>query len=92
MVGPEYAWLLAPMTATRGAAVRLARGGLATLALGAVCAAFLLGPGVASLTVAGPALAAPAATVALKDTAQAEWPHALVRLWILVPQLIPTDR
>jgi len=93
MFGFEYNWLLSPARTARGLSVRLARGGMMTLAVGAFCLACSFVPS-GPLTPAAPAtLAAPTAVaptaVALKETAESELPRTLLRLWVLVPYLLP---
>ena len=83
MFGLHYHWLVS----VRGMSVRLARGSLLTLAVGAFCLACALLPNAASLgrvaTVAAPT------AVALQPTTDTELPYMLIRLWILVPRLLP---
>lgn len=86
MFGPEYNWLLSPARTARGLSVRLAHGGLMTLAVGAFCLTCVLIPSTAKLaptSVVGPA------SVTIKETAQSELPRVLLRLWILAPYLLP---
>jgi hypothetical protein len=83
MFGLQYNWLLS----ARGMSVRLARGGLITLAVGAFCLACVLAPSTASLSRIA-AVSAPTA-VSLKENTDAELPYMLIRLWILVPRLLP---
>lgn len=83
MFGLQYPWLLS----ARGVSVRLARSGLLTLAVGVFCLACVLGPRATSLTTVA-TVTAPAA-VSIKQTTDAELPHILIRLWILVPRLLP---
>ena len=87
MFGLQYNWLLS----ARGVSVRLARGGLLTLAVGAFCLACVLAPRAASLSKVA-AVAAPTAAVSLKENTDAELPYMLIRLWILVPRLLPGNR
>jgi len=87
MFGSEYKWLLSPARPARGLSVRLARGGLLTLAVGAFCLACALLPSATAFAPAA-AVAAPAA-VTLTENAPAGLPRALVRLWILAPYLLP---
>ena len=83
MFGLQYNWLLS----ARGVSVRLARGGLLTVAVGFFCLACALIPRAAPLTAV--ATAAAPATVSIKETTNAELPRMLIRLWILVPRLLP---
>ena len=83
MFGLQYNWLLS----VRGMSVRLARGGLLTLAVGCFCVVCALIPRSAPLTAA--ATAAAPATAAIQQTTDTELPRVLVRLWILVPRLLP---
>ena len=83
MFGFNYPWLLS----VRGVSVRLARGSLLTLAVGVFCLACFLVPRHAPLTTVA-AVTAPAA-VSLQQTTGSELPHVLLRLWILVPRLLP---
>ena len=83
MFGLHYHWLLT----IRGLSVRLTRNSLLTLAVGVFCFACLLVPRHAPLTSVA-AVTAPAA-VAIQQTTDAELPHMLLRLWILLPRLLP---
>ena len=89
MFGSEYNWLVTPVRSARGLTVRLVRNSLLTLGVGAFCLSCVLLPYRASLPpVAG--VAAPAATATtIKETAQSELPRFLLRLWVLVPYLLP---
>jgi hypothetical protein len=78
MVGLEYKWL-----ADRA---RLARASLLTLGLAAAVALALAAASPRSTSL--PATLAPAA-IALHESAPAELPAVIVRLWILAPQLLP---
>ena len=82
MFGLQYNWLLS----VRGISVRLARNGFLTLAVGFFCFACVVIPRSAPLTAA---TAAVPATTAINQTADTELPRILVRLWILVPRLLP---
>ena len=84
MFGLQYNWLLS----ARGLSVRLARGGPITLAVGTFCLACVLVPSAASLSRVA-AVAAPTAAVSLQQNTDAELPYMLIRLWILVPRLLP---
>jgi len=87
MFGFEYNWLLSPARSARDVSVRLARGSLTTLAVGAFCLTCTLLPAVSSLA---PAVTVPTATaVTLTENKSPELPRALIRLWILVPYLLP---
>jgi hypothetical protein len=87
MFGFEYNWLLSPARSTRDLSVRLARGSFATLAVGAFCLTCALLPSVSSLT---PAVTVPTpAAVTIAENKSPELPRALIRLWILVPYLLP---
>lgn len=88
MFGFEYNWLLSPARTARGLSVRLARGGMMTLAVGAFCLACSFVPS-GPLTPAAPATLAAPTAVALKETAESELPRTLLRLWVLVPYLLP---
>jgi hypothetical protein len=87
MLGFEYNWLISSTRSARGLSVRLARGGLFTLAVGAFCVACAVvapSAGVSStVTVAAPA------AVTISENASAGLPRVLLRLWILAPSLIP---
>jgi len=87
MFGFQHNWLLSPIRTARGLSVRFARSGLPTLAVGAFCLTCALLPSALSLTPAV-AVAAPTA-VTLKETAESELPRTFLRLWILVPYLLP---
>ena len=89
MFGSEYNWLVTPVRSARGLTVRLVRNSLLTLGVGAFCLSCTLLPYRAPLApVAG--VAAPAATATtIKETAQSELPRFLLRLWVLVPYLLP---
>jgi len=87
MLGSEYNWILSPTRTARGLSVRLARGSLLTLAVGAFCLSCVLLPPTFAPTSAV-AAAAPA-TATLKETAQSELPRALLRLWVFVPYVLP---
>lgn len=89
MFGPQHNWLVTSTRSARGLSVRLVRTSLLTLAVGAFCLSCALLPRDATLT-ALPAVTAPSA-VKIEQTAEAEWPHALVRLWVLLPRLLPTS-
>jgi hypothetical protein len=67
--------------------VRLARSGLLTLAVGFFCLACALIPRAAPLTAVA-AATAPAA-VSIQQSTDTELPQMLIRLWILVPRLLP---
>jgi len=87
MFGLQYNWLLSAL----GASKRLARGGLLTLAVGIFClACVLLAPSSASFSRVA-AVTAPTA-VSLQEKREAELPYMLIRLWILVPRLLPGSR
>jgi hypothetical protein len=87
MFGSEYNWLVTPVRSARGLTVRLVRNSLLTLGVGAFCLSCTLLPYRAPLAhVAG--VAAPGATT-IKETAQSELPRFLLRLWVLVPYLLP---
>jgi len=88
MFGPEYNWFVTSTRSARGLSVRLVRGSLLTLAVGAFCLTCTLLPQGATLA-ALPAVATPTAAK-IEKTAEAEWPHALVRLWVLLPRLLPS--
>lgn len=83
MFGLQYHWLVS----ARGLTVRLARGGLLTLAVGFFCLACFLIPRTAPLTAVATATA-PAA-VSIQKSTDTELPRLLIRLWILVPRLLP---
>ena len=87
MFGFQHHWLLSPVRTARGLSVRLARGGLLTLAVGAFCLSCAMLPSALSLPPAV-TVAAPTA-VTLKETAESELPRTLLRLWVLVPYLLP---
>ncbi len=89
MFGPQHNWLVTSTRSPRGLSVRLVRSSLLTLAVGAFCLTCLLMPQGAALSSTLPAVATPTA-VKIQETAEAEWPHALVRLWVLLPRLLPT--
>jgi hypothetical protein len=86
MLGSEYKWLLAPVRRVAADRAQLARRSFATLAVAAFCVACVLVPRATSLPSAA-TVAAPVVTQL--DQAQAEWPLVLVRLWFLLPQLLP---
>jgi len=86
MFGLQYNWLLS----ARGMSVRLARTGLLTLAVGAFCLACVLAPSAAPLSRVA-TVTAPTA-VSLKENTDTELPYMLIRLWILVPRLLPGSR
>jgi len=87
MFGSEYNWLVTPVRSARGLTVRLVRNSLLTLGVGAFCLSCALLPYRAPhAPVAG--VAAPAANT-IKETAQSELPRFLLRLWVLVPYLLP---
>ncbi len=87
MLGSEYKWLLAPVRPAAIDRAHLARRSFATLAVAAFCALCVFAPRTASL----PSAATVAAPVVTQfDQAQVEWPHALVRLWFLLPQILPS--
>jgi hypothetical protein len=88
MYGFEYNWLLSPVRTARGLSVRLARGGMMTLAVSAFCLTCALLPSGVLAPAAPATLAAPTAVV-LKETAESELPRTLLRLWVLVPYLLP---
>lgn len=78
MFGSEFRWLpLSP----------LVRGGLLTLVVAALCLSGLLA--------SRPPLASPepaaiiAATESPGTDTRAAWPRTVLRLWLLVPQLLP---
>jgi hypothetical protein len=83
MFGLQYHWLVS----VRGMSVRLARGSLLTLAVGAFCLACALLPSTASLSRVA-AVSTPTA-VSLQQNTDTELPYMLIRLWILVPRLLP---
>jgi len=83
MFGLQYPWLLT----IRGLSVRLARTSLLTLAVGFFALVCVLAPRHAPLTAVA-AVTAPAA-VTIQQTTDGELPHVLLRLWILVPRLLP---
>jgi hypothetical protein len=86
MLGSEYKWLLAPVRRAATVRAQLARHSLATLAVATFCLACALVPRAATL----PSVSTVAAPVVTQlDQVQAEWPHALVRLWFILPQLLP---
>lgn len=89
MFGSEYNWLVSSARNARGVSVRLARGGLLTLAVGAFCATCALLPSSPALAPAAPVTLAAPTAVALKETAESEAPRLLIRLWVLVPYLLP---
>lgn len=86
MLGSEYKWLLAPVRSAAVSRTHLARRSFATLAVAGFCLACVLLPRAAALPSAA-TVAAPVVTQL--DQAQTEWPHTLVRLWFLLPQLLP---
>ncbi|MEJ1971220.1 MAG: hypothetical protein WDM96_01435 [Lacunisphaera sp.] len=88
MFGPQHNWLVTSTRSARGLSVRLVRTSLLTLAVGAFCLSCVLLPQGAMLATL-PAVAAPTAAK-IEQTAEAEWPHVLLRLWVLVPRLLPT--
>jgi hypothetical protein len=79
MVGSEYRWfLLHP----------LIRGAFLSVALAAVCIACLVWS--ASTAPAAAEIAdAPAVTDTTTREQRAVWPRTVLRLWFLVPQLLP---
>lgn len=83
MFGLQYPWLLT----VRGLSVRLARNSLLTLAVGCFCLVCVLAPRPAPLSTVA-TVAAPTAA-SLQQTTGTELPHMLLRLWILVPRLLP---
>jgi hypothetical protein len=86
MLGSEYQWLLASVRAAAVDRAQLARRSFATLAVAAFCLACAFVPRAASLP---SAVAVAAPMVTQLDQAQAEWPLVLVRLWYVLPQLLP---
>ena len=88
MLGSEYKWLLAPVQSTAVERAHLARRSFLTLAVATFCVVCALVQPASSLSSAA-TVATP--VVAKLDETAAEWPHALVRLWFLLPQLLPTQ-
>lgn len=91
MNGTEFNWLVTPVRTATGLRVRLARTGMLTLAVGVFCAAALYLPIRPPAFTSVATVAAPAAAT-LDDAAQAGWPQALARMWVLVPHLLPRGR
>ncbi len=86
MLGSEYKWLLAPARPAATGRTPLARHGAMTVAVAGFClACTFLAP---MRTLPSPAAVA-APVVTQLDQAQTEWPHVLVRLWLILPQLLP---
>ncbi len=86
MLGSEYNWLLSPARTARGLSVRLARSSFLTLGVGAFCLGCAL---FSTARLAPPAAVATPSAAVLAETAQSELPRVLVRLWVLVPYLLP---
>ena len=81
MLGSEYNWLAQPL--------RTARHGLLTLTLGLGCLGFLALPTTAS--VAHLASVTATAPAALDRNTPTDWPRTFLRLWLLLPHLVPND-
>lgn len=80
MLGFEYRWLpLHP----------LVRGVTLSLGLAAFCASCLFLNHSAQAVALESTVAVTTTARTVADDAQAEWPRAAVRLWLLVPQLFP---
>lgn len=89
MLGSEYPWLLAPFRAAAGRLARLVRGSLLALAaavFGLTCTLLPAAHLAPALTVS----AAPA-VAQVQESAGAEWPRTLIRLWFILPHLVPHD-
>ncbi len=87
MLGSEYKWLLAPVRPGAKSRVQLARQSLLTLGVAGCC---LLGTLLAATSPKlAPAATAAAPVVATLEQTPPEWPRTVIRLWFLLPQLLP---
>ena len=86
MLGPEYKWLLAPVRPAAGSRVRLARRSLLTLAVAAFC---LVCTFISSPPTLTPVVTTATPVVVALDQNPPEWPRTVVRLWFMLPQLLP---
>jgi hypothetical protein len=86
MLGTEYKWLLAPVRPGAKSRVQLARHSLLTLAVAGGC---LLATFLNSGSTLPPVAAAATPVVAALDQTPPEWPRTVIRLWFLLPQLLP---
>lgn len=85
MSGSEYRWL---------ALHPLIRGSLLSLAVAAFCVGCFFLNSVTPAACADPVVQVAAAAAPAQngtEPARATWPHTVVRLWLLVPQLLPTN-
>ena len=86
MLGFEYKWLLAPVRSAAGSRVRLAQHSLLTLAVAGFC---LVGTFLASPRALTHVVTVVTPVVAALDQTPPEWPRTVIRLWFLLPQLLP---
>jgi hypothetical protein len=82
MLGTGYRWLLLNP---------LLRGSLLSLAVAGFCLSCLLVVPLASPTSCAPVIAAAASKPAATVDKPAEWPRTVLRLWFLVPHLLPVQ-
>lgn len=80
MHGSVYRWLLLQP---------LFRGGLLSLAVAGFCVGCLLLPSLASPASCAPVIAATATNPNPAVDECAEWPHTVLRLWFLLPHILP---
>jgi hypothetical protein len=84
MSGSEYRWL---------ALHPLIRGSLLSLAVAAFCVGSFFMNNLTPATCADPVVQVVAASAPAHNAgepAHTPWPHTVLRLWLLVPQLLPT--
>jgi len=86
MLGNQYPWLLATVRRSATARGQLARHSLATLAVAACCLVAALLPSAAA---PAPVAVVASPVVAALDQTPPEWPRTIVRLWSLLPQILP---
>lgn len=92
MLGSEYNWLLTLSRAAHGGLrVRLVRSSLLTLGVALFGLACVFGGSPRLEAGIPPVVSAPAA-LTMQQENRTEWPRVALRLWFLLPSIIPHDR
>lgn len=86
MLSTEYQWLLASVRPAATERAHLARRSFTTIAVATFC---LLCAFVQPATAPAPDTIPATPVVAALEPTPAAWPTALVRLWFILPQLLP---